>query len=318
MNSLLVKALTISCGLTALLGVVRATASPVVLPTQSNPTDVPTIPLHTAPHPASYTNNFDYHAFSLCNGLNAAEDIRVYMTYNALDRKVSMKYSFHEGLRSNRKSVTEVVQYPTSYYPTCAIYLGNNKVAVAGKDVLSGKTLIEVWVLNAPNLIRVPGAGGNPEVWFLRPSRVTDIATSFSPDPASNFGVVRAMWRNRALGGEHILALSYAKRDMFAIDLSVGTAVAVIEDTAPVGALPAEPALATDWASYRGPYRHTERGDLYTLTNLGDVAAEGPTVHSLYMWDANLDGIPDSTELMSADTEEVQGLDDQTKWTFSH
>ncbi|MCP4168057.1 MAG: hypothetical protein GY759_19490 [Chloroflexi bacterium] len=105
------------------------------------------------------------------------------------------------------------------------------------------------------------------------------------------------------------------------IDLSKGqgTAKLVLSPSIAVAGNQAEPGLTQNWPSYGGPNRHAQLGDLYELTRIGHVlptsgGSDGDDIHSLFVWDTDLDGTPDRSELMTANLYAQLGLEDSDEW----
>jgi hypothetical protein len=281
--------------------------------------DVPTQPLRTEPPPVCTSRLADFHVFQMQTDEAAPVNVRVELTYDSWGRKVSMMFSYYEGVAPDYNTAMERVVFPTSYYPTSAIYIGDDKVAISGKDAVSGLTIVEVWSLSQPSLYRFPSQGGGPDLLFLRGGRVDKVDTGFAPAAASGFGLIKAMWRNRRLGGQNIFALTCEGRDLYSLDLAVGVAVLVISSDAVVGPVAALPALEDDWLGYSGPYKHDTIGDVYKLNRRGHNWDEGEDaisdeVHSLFLLDSDYNGSIDSFLEVSPSVETALGLGDIALW----
>lgn len=273
--------------------------------------DIDGVPLHSPPPLESFVRLDD--AADLFHMTAAGDDGEVIaeLRYDTLEKRVSLNWSWGStGGEFDEPLAREVTSISLSYWPTAARYLGGGKIAVAGKSSVNGLPIIEVWTLTQPSVVSV----GSPPAYFLRAGRLTDRRLAFVSPPSSGLGLVRALWRNRGLDGERVFALSFENRDIYSIDLASGTASLAMADDQPVGPAPAEPMLQPFWNSYSGPYRHATHGDLYGLTNEGDVVSSGSEVHTLYLVDANKDGVLDSSLEVSADQEEALGLHDASLW----
>ncbi len=284
----------------------QSTAPPVVIPTQ---------PLRPEPPPECTSTLSDFHAFTMSLEGSTTAKARVEMTYNPWGRSVDLQFRYHEGSFPDQNIAVDLVTVPTAYYPTSAIYLGSDRVAVSGKDAVSGLAVIQIWSLSRPNLIRIPSNAGGEDQLFLRGGKVVKVDTAFAPSAAAGFGLVRAMWRNRSLQGDHIIAMSYPGDNIYSIDLGSGIATLAISVTTPLGSMPPAPVLSQDWPGYSGPYRHSTLGDVYMLTRRAAYVITGtPGVHALYLIDADKDGTLDYFETISSTNEDSLGINDITLW----
>ncbi len=277
---------------------------------QPRQADVESTPVATAPPFECYSYLDACHAsFRLSSNLNPAHDVRVRAYVNTLERTISLSFLYLEGSPIFGNRVSHKTTIATTMWPTSLAYLGNKKVAVAGKNNVTGLAEIQVWTLDQPTVIKIDGQNGAPDALYLRPSTIQKMVTVFSPLATSGFGQIRAMWSNHALGEDHVMVAGFESKDLFNVNLSTGTANLVASDTISVGGLSAIPDLATGWESYFGPHRHSVHGDLYALSNVADDMPVGDTIHSLYLWDHDMDGIIDEASLMSHNTAIGLGLE---------
>ncbi len=279
---------------------------------------VPVAITHGPPTPDVYGKHWSGRVFSLPNELDDQQHLDVKVNYDTLGKKISLSFYYLEDpdvITSGFAIAYE--DYPTDFFPTSVSYLAGNKIAIAGKSDKSGLAEVQVWSLSNPEIIKKYVDAGLPPELYIKPSSINKKEDGFLPSDGSNFGLIRAIWRNRGLGGNNIFALSAGSRDLYAINLDNGVAQIVIGSSMIVGALPAEPDLILNWPSYKGPRRHAVHGDVYMLTTQGDLFAHaGTEEHSLYIFDTNMDGTPDITMPMSADLEHSMGLKDASSWIW--
>ena len=239
-------------------------------------------------------------------------DVDVYLHHDVREKSIVLEWVWGESDPDFPEPlIHQETTHHTSYWPTSARYLGNNKVAVAGKSAVNGRLVIEVWTLANPNVIVIDGATTQ---YFLRAGVISEKRTAFVDPETGGIGLVNAMWRNRGRGDENVLVQSLDSRVVFSIDLATGGAARAVAPASPVGLTQAEPLLQPFWPAYAGPYRHASLGDLYAFTTEDDVKATGPEIHTLYLVDSNKDGVIDSSLAVTWADEEGLGLQDASLW----
>ncbi len=255
--------------------------------------------------------------FSLPNSENPDDWIGVDLTFSTLEKVVRGRFAYDAVVDGERVEVAvETVSYPSHFQPTGITHLGGQDFAVAGVLPKSGETVIEKWSLKLPSLFKGFSSTGDI-VYFLRPSSIQKVSTVFAPSIDSGFGFVRAMWVNRALGNDHLLVLNYQQGELFELNMTTQLATKVMSAFEAVsGNLPAA-GLSQDWAGYFGPWRHSIEGDVYILSNDIDVAHLPHVVIDMYIWDHDMDGIPDTVEMLSENGANARDLYNDLYWDYS-
>jgi hypothetical protein len=273
------------------------------------------VPKVNVPPPQAYKQIGDELNFALPSENDPAENLSVSMTFSSLYKVVSARFTFHDKAPGGEyfKAEVQKVDFPTSYYPTGITFLGGRKIAVSGVDSKSGLALIEIWTLKLPSIFRVVNPSGEIQ-YFMRPSSIEAVSVGFSPAAGSHFGIIRAMWANRALGAGHILVLSYPYGNLYDLDLATKAATLVQSSTQAVSGRVAVPELSSDWEGYFGPWRHSQLGDVYILTNDSDIASPPDEASYLFIWDHNKDGIAETSELLSRNEQIARGLNLGSAW----
>jgi hypothetical protein len=270
--------------------------------------DVSGSPAYSPPDLESFTHRADVQDYFVLQA-GSEGPVHVDLQFNTLARKVYLDWYWGETAEEFSEPLTrESTSYSLSFWPTTVRYLGGSKLAVAGKSAVNGQAIIEVWTLDAPQVVTV----GTEH--FLRVGGVQDKRLAFVSPQGSGVGLVRALWRNLSLGEEEVFAYSFESKEVYGIDLSTGIATLEISPTATVGNVQPEPLLQHLWPSYGGPSRHLQHGAMYSLTLEGDVVSSGSTVHTLYLVDSDEDGHLDQSLAVSADDEEALGLRDAAQW----
>lgn len=244
---------------------------------------------------------------------STGESIDVELAVNPLDRSLTISWSWTpETPEAHAWPVVQALattSVPLSFRPTGARYLGEGKLAVAGRDRAKRESIIEVWTLGVPALLVV---GGEHQI---QPGEVISRRLAIAGEQGDAVGTLRVLWRNRALGGENIFAFSSEQKDLFQIDLATGEVKLAATDGEPAGMLPSSELLKRSWPFHGGPYWHEVHGDMYALTIEGDVIMEGdPTLHTLYFLDGDSDGTLDSFLPVTGVNEAALRLDDANLW----
>ena len=291
-------------------------ASPSAQPSLQQNQDTPSQPALPPPPVEAFKLASDYESFTMQSSVDQNDTVNVDLSFETYKKTVHMDFIFSEivnGIQS--PIIRESIPFPVSYYPTSAIYIGSDKVAVAGMVPSTGLAKIEVWQLTKPAVYKIPNQSGEIS-YFVRGSAASSVSTGFAPLATAEFGLVRAMWRSRSLGGEHVIVQNHIDKDLFTVDLATTNATRIASPSEAVGAQAAVAPLADNWLGYEGPARHSTAGDIYILTRVVGVELPPDQISDLYMIDSDLNGVPDQFIPMSEDLLDSSGLGDLTEWEF--
>jgi hypothetical protein len=185
------------------------------------------------------------------------------------------------------------------YWPSNLLYLGDSKLAVAGKNVLDGSTVLEIWKFEAPK-------GGATSLTAGSRSTVAEVFSTTA------YGPVVGMWEH-AGASTSILVQFDGSFEIAAVDTTTGSINLVLSPTITIGGLPAEPMLTAGWHRAYGPRDHSSLGYIYGFTNETDVLFDNDddvTVSKLIMVDSDRDGSIDYTSVLTPLGEVSAGLTD--------
>ena len=212
--------------------------------------------------------------------------------FDTLGQKVLLNW-FRLGPKQNSTQVESV-----AFYPTCLAGMDDQRLLVAGKHPRTNATVIEVWELEANQLIPGPVIDGTtgevawPDILIPVLHRtVVFESTSLGQD------MVFAMFWNLGDPGSAFVQF-HDSDDLYSLDFSTKTVTQVVM-AAYGSSLPTEPKLAWNFND-KASFDHTTLGYVYMLCR-----SNSSQRRSLALIDANRDGVLDAEATLSvaSDTE---------------
>lgn len=191
----------------------------------------------------------------------------------------------------------------TRFWPTEVSGAGPGKLAVAGKDMRTGNTVIEVWEFTLPNPFPAPyiDPASGQTVYPDINVPITSRKVVFD-EQTSGKNLVWAMFPHHATNN-HLLVQFWDSRDLYTLDLQNGALTLVLSPTQNQG-VPQEPSLANDYVD-RWSARHATQGYVYFLSPKGNKALD-----LLVLFDLDLDGQIDEHRTLTRQEFKQLGLAD--------
>lgn len=235
----------------------------------------------------------------------SSDDLTVMLVSHGMsDKKVRVKSRYYTDLAARRAVTVEKLE-PTKFWPTCTSEFVNGKFLVAGKEVRTGNTVIELWSCTPPSMGSVSMIGG-PQ---LKPGAVVDKQDLFDSS-TPGMGIVMKMWpmRNSTGPATHVLVQFFDSRDIYRLDVAAKTITRVASPTVQPDCM-VIPLLAQELGCQTR--QHHSEGVLYIMMH-GGVDRSAPSI--LVLRDANVDSILDGFSVYSLDGYQAAGYLSQTAW----
>jgi hypothetical protein len=212
----------------------------------------------------------------------------------ATEKRITLAWRWRGGGVISSPGLTVRQKIPTVFCPTAAEAVDGSHLLVAGYDLETQRTEIELWTVAPPAAGKVTGK--------LEPSPIVERRSLFSSDePGKRF--VRCMFRLGKNGTQAALVQFWDSKDLYRLDFARDPAWTLVLRAEP-GHLDSFPALASPAYDcfWRGD--HSTFGLVYVMSD-EDRFCETP---ALYLFDRDRDGQIDGWRTADARENELPDL----------
>ena len=191
-------------------------------------------------------------------------------TYSVDDRVVSIEW------RCSYSTAPLYYHYSTqkesvSFWPTEVACVGVDLIAVGGKNLRTGATVIEVWTLSPPAQTPAPVSEGPITIY---PDLVVPVAKSPLYDEAvAGRDMVCRMFQRHGTTNQ-MYAQFWDSRDVYSFDMVTSSYSLVFSANSGAG-VPHVPALSNEYREHRS-FRHSAQGFVYVFIPPYSTASADP------------------------------------------
>lgn len=223
--------------------------------------------------------------------------------YDMSGMKIWIKWivTFDEGAATNPH--ISVQRESTSFWPTEVSSAGPGRLAVAGKETLSGNTVIEIWTFSLPDPFPTPFIEeGSGELQY--PTINIPVATrrKVFDQHVTGKDLVRTMFALQGVANS-LFVQFWDSRDLYAFDYATQVMTLVLSPDLHDG-VSREPALNSDYLD-RWSAQHATQGYVYLFSPKGDKSLD-----LLGLFDLDLDGVIDQHQTLTREEFKEKGLAD--------